>query len=151
MASWSRRSGAITRIDKVQIDYGLVLERSPDGYWKLSAGAIASALAFGAAPMVLNFPEYQGVKALLAGGNITLVDSGFGVVMVGVTAQEVSPGFGNHHVVNGTPLKSYPLVAGANVSISTRLDADGDKQDVYVEALQNGGFTVAPFEVSGQL
>ena len=35
------------------------------------------------------------------------------------TIQEVSPGFGNHHVVNGSPPKSYPLVAGQNIAIAT--------------------------------
>ena len=52
------------------------------------------------------------VKRLRAGANVSLAETDENVVDVSAVVQEVSPGFGNRHLVHGSPLKSYPLVAG---------------------------------------
>ena len=50
-----------------------------------------------------------------------------------MTIEQVSPGLGNH-AVHGRAPKSYPLVAGENISICTRVDAEGNKRDLLVAA-----------------
>ena len=71
--------------DRVQVRYGLILERSLDGYWMLSAQGLFNVQALGVVPMLLDGLTSQSVKALLAGANITLEDDGSGVVMIPAT------------------------------------------------------------------
>ena len=49
----------MARIDRIQVGFGLILERSLDEYWMLSAEPLFSVLAVGAVEMVLTFDPFQ--------------------------------------------------------------------------------------------
>ena len=57
----------LARIDRIHVGDGLILERSLDECWMLSAQAILGVLAVGAVDMVLNFVTFQRIKSLKAG------------------------------------------------------------------------------------
>ena len=121
------------RIDRIEVGYGLNLKLDPAGYWKLKAQGLLGVLAPDAIPLISSSATEQAIKSLKAGPNVSLSETS-GVVTVSMALQEVSPGTGNHHVVHGSPLKSYPLVAGNGISITTRVDAQGNKKDVMIRA-----------------
>ena len=97
---------------------------------------IANVASTGAALLVDSQNGDKFLKRRFGGSNLAVTEQA-GPVVFGVTIEEISPGVGNHHVVNGTrrtPLKSYPLVAGANIEISTRVEAEGNRQDLLTSA-----------------
>ena len=80
----------LARIDRNQVNYGLILERSLEGYWMLSAQTIFGVLAVDVVPMILNFDAFQRVKSLKAGANITLWDADGVVEIAAADAQKIS-------------------------------------------------------------
>ena len=66
---------------------------------------VANIASTGAALLVDSQNGDKFLKRLFGGGNLTMSEQA-GSVAFAVSIEEVLPGFGNHHVVNGTPLRA---------------------------------------------
>ena len=81
----------LASIDRIQVGYGLILERSLGEHWMLSAQTLLGVLSPGAVPLIQNSPDFQSVNSLRAGSNVSLSDSE-GVVTITAAGVENHPG-----------------------------------------------------------
>jgi hypothetical protein len=106
----------LARIERIQIGYGLLLERvEPAGYWSLAAQTIYGVLAENAVGMILNFEDFQRVKSLRAGAGVALEDADGVVTIQGPRPPAGAPS-GSVDLIRDRVVRS--LLAGANVSLT---------------------------------